>query len=169
MKIIYKVATLLILLGLFISCSNEELIDNYAPYQIYINIENENGEDITSTINESLIETWNNDEELPTVIKYYSEQEWYYYCPQIGYKYEVENPIHCAFDVMPAYTPNPKIIMRLFEDDKEDLILTAKFTEINKYSILIWEYNNTEIPYTSRLQTYVRFIRHDDGTYTLKE
>lgn len=164
MKTTIRLFVIFLLFEIMTSCKKDEMIDaDYFSF-LYYRIEDESGRDLQKDLHFCL-----DNGTLPEIPSmcishvYDFEREstgerWvpHYDCRKGFYEYR-EVALHIT-----------KIRLYLFEQDVEKIVLYGCPTMYKDNMELEWEYKNKKIPMSDTGKTYMTFIRHDDGTYTLK-
>ncbi len=144
------------------SCGEEDYILNSHPHAIYFCIEDEDGNNI--------LQGQINDD--PQTFEVKDVKDRCRILSEDGKIYDV--PVYLCYDKnhqtvvhVDDMSPYYQVWLTITDDDTEDIVFEAKKKDVDWYDI-VWIYKDTEIA-QSRPTTSVTLVRHDDGTYTLKE
>lgn len=187
MKHILSVCILAIIAGIVTSCKEEDDIPYGTPMVcISFTVEDDRGIDITDSIFQYGIECYNkNGKETDYLFPRHqfirmvdvddvSElEDLSYKCSGVMRSLEFIENHFIVCDFLGATDLDLKCYVRIMmcENDPKPLILTLTEEWVDKdpYYYAQWEYYGIKIPRSNHKLTYCTFIRHNDGTYTLKE
>lgn len=166
MKTSVKSVMLLIVMAILTACHNEEpVLGNYDYCTIFLSIENESGEDLTRDID--MDKSREDCTDCPSYSGKQITEDGVKHLPYIGPLLRKRSGM-LEF-VTYVFSPYYELTVRLFEDDTEDIIFTGTETKLKKDWSYKWEYKGIKLPITEDGNTNVTLIRHNDGTYYLKE
>lgn len=159
----------------FVSCTNEEpaMYGSYSTSILNLSLEDELGRDFTTDINFTVgrldSDSYPSYSETPSFDDKDPDKLWTSPRPSILMSHD---GILCLITY--CSTKNRLITIHLFENDTEAIELTgtliSKLIYNKKDKYFEWEFKGQKLPMNKKThETNVTLIRHNDGTYSLKE